>query len=266
MLTVSIPASAQDRVNWHVYHAPGVVRYYHSQALDAAETMALIAHQPAFAGRRVLDLGVGAGRTTTFVAPLAARYVCLDFSTQMIDAIRVRFPGLPALLGDMRDLSAFDDAAFDFVLASCNVVDAVGHEDRLRVLAEVRRVLRPGGVFMFSSHNRNFREALSGPILRRSHNPGTQAVHLWRYAQCLRHHARVRHLRRVERDYAILNDPGHDYAALHYYIDRVTARRQMAAAGFRVLSEFDLAGRALGPSDDDRESSSLLYVAERTAG
>jgi SAM-dependent methyltransferase len=263
MLTVSIPASDQDRVNWRVYHAPGVDRYYRSHALDAAETMALLAYQPAFGGRRVLDLGVGTGRTTAFISPLASHYVCVDFSPPMIEAIRRRFPGVPAIIGDMRDLSAFDDGGFDFILASCNLVDAVGHEDRLQVFGEIRRVLRPGGVFMFSSHNRRFREALSGPILRWSHNPGTQAVHLWRYARSLVNHARVRHLRRVERDYAILNDPGHDYAALHYYVDRVTARTQMATAGFRMLSEFDLSGRALGPGDDDRESSSVMYVAER---
>lgn len=266
MLTVSTPASDQDRVNWRVYHAPGVARYYRSRALDAAEMMALLAYQPAFAGRRVLDLGVGTGRTTAFLAPLASRYVALDFSPLMIDALRVRFPGVSALIGDMRDLAAFEDAGQDFVLASCNLIDAVGHDDRLRVFSEVRRVLRPGGLFMFSSHNRRFREALSGPILRFSRNPGTQAVHVLRYARSLVNHARVRHLRRVERDYAILNDPGHDYAALHYYVDRATARRQMADAGFRVLSEFDLSGRALGPGDDDRESSSLLYVTERAAG
>jgi hypothetical protein len=38
----------------------------------------------------------------------------------------------------------------------------------------------------------------------------------------------------------------------------------MATAGFRMLSEFDLSGRALGPGDDDRGSSSVMYVAEHT--
>lgn len=265
MLTVSIPASDQDRVNRRVYHARGVARYYRSHALDEAETMALLAYQPAFAGRRVLDLGVGTGRTTAFVAPLASRYTCVDFSPRMVDAVRARFPGIPSLIGDMRDLSVFDDSAFDFVLASCNLVDAVDHADRLKVFGEVRRVLRPGGLFVFSSHNRRFRDALAGPRLRWSRNPGTQAVHLWRWVRSLVNHARVRHLRRVEPDYAILNDPGHDYAALHYYVDRATARRQMAAVGFRVLSEFDLSGRALGPGDEDRDSSSVLYVTERAA-
>src|SRR5690242_13225523 len=99
MLTVSIPASDQDRVNWRVYHAPGVARHYRSHALDEAETMALLAYQPAFAGQRVLDLGVGTGRTTAFLAPLASRYTGVDFSPPMIDALRVRFPGIRALIG-----------------------------------------------------------------------------------------------------------------------------------------------------------------------
>ena len=253
--------SDQDRVNRPIYLKPNIARWYRSESLDAAETMALLAYQPAFAGRDVLDLGVGTGRTTRYLAPLTRRYVCVDASPPMVAHIRAHFPGVSVHLADMRDLSAFDDASFDFVLASCNLLDAVSHDDRLRVLAEVRRVLRRPGVFMFSSHNRRFRTALSGPILRWSRNPGTQAAHVLRYVRSLVNHARVRHLRRLETDYALLNDPGHDYAMLHYYIDRGIQRRQLQAAGFRELSAFDQAGRALQEDDADIDSPSVLYVA-----
>jgi SAM-dependent methyltransferase len=263
MLAIGERATDQDRVNRLVYHAPAAVRHYRSSELDAAETMALIAYQPAFAGRRVLDLGVGTGRTTRFLTPFASTYLGLDFSPHMVDAFKERQGGIPVVLGDMRDLSRFDDASFDFVLAACNLIDAVGHADRLHVIEEVRRVVQPRGVFMFSSHNRCFRDALSGPKLQWSRNPGTQAAHVWRYARSLVNHARVRRLRQLAPEYAILNDPGHDYAALHYYVDRATARRQMTSMGFRVLSEFDLMGRALGPDDDDRDTSSVMYVTER---
>jgi SAM-dependent methyltransferase len=265
MLMAAHAATDQDQVNRYVYGAPSAVRHYRSSTLDAAETIALLLYQPAIAGQRVLDLGVGTGRTTSVLAALASHYVGLEFSPHMIDAFRRHHAGAEVLLGDMRDLSRFDVGSFDFVFASCNLVDAVSHTDRLRVFAEVRRVLRPRGLFMFSSHNRRFREALSGPILRWSRNPGTQVLHAWRYARSLVNHARVRHLRHVENGHAILNDPGHDYAALHYYVERETARAQMEFSGFHVLREFDLSGRTLEPDSDDRETSSVLYVAERGA-
>jgi SAM-dependent methyltransferase len=255
--------SAQDRVNRRIYHAPNISRWYRSSALDFAETMALLRYQPAFAGRDVLDLGVGTGRTSRYLAPLAGRYVCVDSSPPMVAHVHAHLPGVEIHLADMRDLGAFATGSFDFLLASCNLIDAVSHDDRLRVLAEVRRLLRPDGVFMFSSHNRRLRTATSGPRLVRAHNPATQAALIWRYARSLVNHARVHRLRLIESDYALLNDSGHDYAALHYYVDRETQRLQLERAGFRVRDILDSFGRPLQDGDDDSESPSLLYVAER---
>jgi SAM-dependent methyltransferase len=253
--------SAQDRLNQRVYHAARVPNYYRSDRLDNAETAALLAYQPQFAGRDVLDLGVGPGRTAFFLAPLARRYVCVDSSPPMIDRLRQRLPGIDARLADMRDLSWATPQSFDFVFASCNLIDAVSHEDRLVVLREVRRVLRPEGIFAFSSHNRRFRAALSGPRLVWARNPGTQALHVLRFARSVVNHVRVRRFRRIEPGYALLNDPGHDYAALHYYIDRDRQRQQLEDAGYRLLSIFDSNGRLVASEDDDRQETSLLYVA-----
>ena len=256
-------SSAQDRVNQQIYQASNVPRFYRSDRLDYAETMALLAYQPAFAGRHVLDMGVGTGRTSRYLAPLAGRYVGVDSSPPMIDYLQRHFPGLPVMLADMRDLSAFATGSFDFVLASCNLIDAVSHEDRFRVLSEARRVLRADGLFMFSSHNRRFRTAESGPRMVWVRNPATQALHVLRYVRSWINHARVGRLRRFEKEYALLNDPGHDYAALHYYVDRETQQSQLEQSGFRLLDIFDDTGRRIAPGDDDRDSPSLLYVAEK---
>jgi SAM-dependent methyltransferase len=253
--------SDQDRVNRRIYHAPNIPAWYRSASLDTAEIMALLTWQPAFVGRRVLDMGVGSGRTTRFLAPLAGQYVCFDWSPPMVDHVRHHLPGIDIRLGDMRDLSPFADASFDFVFASCNLIDAVAHDDRLRVLAEVRRVLSRGGVFAFSSHNRRLRSALAGPRLHLARNPATQLMHAWRYVRSLVNHARVRKLRRIEAEYAVLNDPGHNYAALHYYIDRETQQRQLEGCGFQLQSVFDSGGRLLTGGDADTDSPSLLYVA-----
>ena len=87
---------------------------------------------------------------------------------------------------------------FDFLFGSNNVLDAVSHEDRLRALAEFRRVLRPGGMLVFSSHNRQYRHAWRGPTLGVSRNPVTQAMNVVRWLRELRNHLRIRDLRKRE--------------------------------------------------------------------
>jgi SAM-dependent methyltransferase len=257
---------AQDEVNKRVYHAKGVERAYTSFELDRAEVLALLKYQSAFAGRDVLDLGVGTGRTTIYLAPLARRYEAIDYSPIMVDRMRARLPKISVRLSDFRDLSAFADNSFDFVFGSNNVLDAVSHEDRKRAFLELHRVLRPDGVLMFSSHNREYRRAINGPRITFSKNPVTQGVNLVRWARQLVNHARLARLRRFEADFALLNDEGHDYACLHYYIDQSKQREQLRTVGFRVIDVFDREGNLLPDRQLVGESPWLIYVAKLEEG
>jgi len=105
-------------------------------------------------GARVLDLGVGAGRTTPFLAERSSRYVGLDYSEGMLTECRRRFPGLEFVQADASDLSQFADASFDVVVFSFNGIDCL-HPDavRFRCIAEIRRVLVPCGIAVISEHN-----------------------------------------------------------------------------------------------------------------
>ena len=113
-------------------------------------------------GASVLDLGVGAGRTTPALTERAGRYVGIDVSPTMIDAARRAFPGTDLRVGDAADLGDFEDATFDVVLFSYNGIDYL-HPDaeRHRCLTEAARVLRPGGHLIYSSHDP--RSVLSRP-------------------------------------------------------------------------------------------------------
>lgn len=105
-------------------------------------------------GAEILDMGVGGGRTTPYLAKDAKHYVGADYSEGMVNACRQRFPDLEFHHCDATDMSQFTDGAFDVVVFSFNGIDCIGtNEGRARSLAETARVLKPGGLFIFSSHN-----------------------------------------------------------------------------------------------------------------
>src|SRR5271170_5057596 len=105
-------------------------------------------------GDAILDLGVGGGRTTPYLSRLASRYVGVDYAPKMVAACREKFPQLEFLVADATNLASLADGSFDSVVMAFNGIDAlVPSEARRRCLAEIHRVLKDGGVFIFSSHN-----------------------------------------------------------------------------------------------------------------
>ncbi len=103
---------------------------------------------------RLLDVGIGAGRTTALLAPRVRAYVGIDYADLMVRRARERFPGLELTVDDAADLSRFRASSFDVVLFSFNGLGVLPtDEHRRRCLREVARVLVPGGVFLFSLHN-----------------------------------------------------------------------------------------------------------------
>jgi SAM-dependent methyltransferase len=117
-----------------------------------AEDYLLAKHIPG--GLDILDVGVGAGRTTAFLAPQAGRYLGIDYSTAMIEACRRRFPAFEFRVADAADLSFLPDGGFDIAFFSFNGIDYLPTDaGRASCLRELRRVTRPGGRIIISSHN-----------------------------------------------------------------------------------------------------------------
>jgi arsenite methyltransferase len=96
-------------------------------------------------GDRVLDVGCGTGRLARWIASRVGpggSVVGIDPLVERITLARANAAGVSFEVGQAESLGAFADASFDAVCMS-----AVFHwvSDKAKALAEVRRVLRPGG-------------------------------------------------------------------------------------------------------------------------
>lgn len=142
--------------NQRTYNSPDVVLSFSlRKTLQPPERAILESVQADLPRWRMLDVGVGAGRTSHHFLPVAGQYVGIDYSPRMIAACQKQFPSRANdfRVCDARALKPFQDGSFDFVLYSYNGLDYMAHEDRLVALGEARRVLCRGGRFCFSSHN-----------------------------------------------------------------------------------------------------------------
>jgi ubiquinone/menaquinone biosynthesis C-methylase UbiE len=142
-----------ESANLGIYSAPDVVAHYADLGyLTVCEQ--LLFETYLHPGMAILDLGVGGGRTTPHLSAIASRYLGLDYSEGMVRACRGKFPHLQFEIADASDLSQCEGDSFDAVVFSCNGLDCLAPDGkRENCLRECHRVLKSGGVFIFSSHN-----------------------------------------------------------------------------------------------------------------
>jgi SAM-dependent methyltransferase len=139
--------------NLKTYDAPEVAAHYAAlDYLTPCERMLFETYIPPRSA--VLDLGVGGGRTTAYLANRASSYVGVDYAAAMVKACRAKFPGLEFVVADATNLAAFADASFDVVVFAFNGIDYVlPEQSRRSCLGHIHRVLKANGVVIFSSHN-----------------------------------------------------------------------------------------------------------------
>lgn len=135
-----------------------------------------VAIQVDLAGKQVLEVSCGHGGGASYLVRSLgpASYTGLDLNSTGIDFCRKRhhLPGLDFVVGNAESLP-FDDQSFDVVI---NVEASHGYADIARFFAEVARVLRPGGHFLYADVRRRQdianweRELREAPMRLISHN------------------------------------------------------------------------------------------------
>jgi SAM-dependent methyltransferase len=93
-----------------------------------------------------------------FLSERATEVVGVELSPRTIDAARARNPGMQATRADVRRLP-FGDASFDAIVSNSTLDHLPTRAQILEALAELRRVMRPGGTLVLTLDN------LANPIV-----------------------------------------------------------------------------------------------------
>ncbi len=123
------------------------------------------------AAKDILEIACGGGQSAVHLAERGARVTGVDFSSEQLTharafaqskKVQVRF-----IESNVEDLSMLADASFDIAFSAY----ALGFvEDILGTFGEIRRVLRPGGLFAFSWASPMFAITRDGTLdLKRSY-------------------------------------------------------------------------------------------------
>lgn len=261
---------AIDDINLRAMSSSVAIKWYAGLGqLAAYEKVALDQIASEVRGQAILDMGVGGGRTVLALRELSPDYLGIDYSKAMVDTCRERFPGLRFEHMDARKMSSIENASIALAVFSCNGISMVGHDDRLAILREVHRVLKPNGIFLFTTYNRNSPEATAGfqfPTFKASRNPVQMLKRAARWTSDtvirIKHRRKfVRHEQRTA-DYALINDHCHNYAVMLYYISLAKQRQQLEESGFAPDAQaFDQHGHVA--AEDSRLNSILLLARKR---
>jgi len=103
-------------------------------------------------GKRVLDVGCGEGHLGRHLLQFGPdRVIGVDISTVLLEQARLRAeaygPTLHYQHDDAQVLASIETGSIDAAVSNLAIMDIPDHR---RLFAAVRRVLRPGGLFLFS--------------------------------------------------------------------------------------------------------------------
>ena len=202
--------------------------------------------------RALLDLACGAGRHTAALRKRGYRALGVDLSLVLL----AQPPPLPRVAGDMRCLP-FAEHAFDWVL---NFFTSFGYfeseQENFRVLAEIARVLSPGGRCLLDLMNLDATLALLKEYEQREDGARRVEIRRWWDPQQRRINKRIR-LGALDP-----TKPGGEARSFlesvrAYTLDEVTG--SLRGAGLEVTATYgSFAGEAYG-----RDSERLILVGRR---
>jgi SAM-dependent methyltransferase len=266
--------TAQDRINRRAWASWGAARWFGALTdwTDPGEAAALAYAAREVRGTPVLDVGVGGGRTVGMLRALSDDYLAIDYTPRLVEICRRNHPGVAVRLMDARDLSVLADNSFGLVMFSFNGIDAVDYAGRGAILREFARVLRPGGLLLFSTHNLHgptYRENLSVFLrpppwsanpLRLGLNAARTLVNLPLAAV---NYLRYSRLNREFDGYAVRICAAHKFGIVIVYTEMAAQRRALAEVGLNTEAVFGNRGAAQLHDGDNVDDINWFHFVAR---
>jgi len=254
--------NAQDKANQKVWSQQGAINWMGriSGFTDDGERSAYAYIADDSRDQPILDLGVGPGRTIALLHALSTQYVALDYQPAMVKRARTKFPAIDIQLGDARDLSRFANDSFALTVFSYAGIDAVDREGRARILSEVHRVLKPNGIFWFSTLNKDGHSPQERPWSPQWPTKGSNSLlgHSAALARTLKeipiglfNYASLNRLRSEGDGWLIAPFAAASFGLVVHYTTLANQQAELANVGFRpTIDIFDPTGKTVRVADD----------------
>lgn len=235
---------------------------------DPGELEALCLVAGRVRGLPALDIGVGGGRTVALLRLLTDVYIGVDYTPEMVDLCRRRHPDADIRLEDARDLASIASGEQGFVMFSSNGIDAVDHDGRRAVLANMARVLQPGGIALYSTLNKD------GPFYRA--DPSTVPDLEWEpgsllparpapgqgddWPEAVRNWRRLRSGTVDEGDWGMSPFAAHRFSLLTHFVTLQGVYAELAEAGLTPLAVFACEDGSAISADATTTTTKYMHV------
>src|SRR6267378_3355756 len=99
----------QDSINRRTYAAEKVVRWYRDlDFIHKGEAVILQRLYPFIKNRKLLDIGIGGGRTTKYLLEISGDYTGIDYTLRLTQIVRNKYPQAAIVCADARELNICD--------------------------------------------------------------------------------------------------------------------------------------------------------------
>lgn len=235
-------------------------KYSDSVKLQISEKVIFETYENKISTGNVLDIGIGAGRTTIHLSKIAKNYTGIDFSQLFVDYCKKLFAeksNVNIEFGDARNLNSFTNQSFDFILFSFNGIDCVDFEGRAMILAEFKRLLKSDGILCFSFHNKYNIDKLYS--FQTPKNPFKYWDEWKRKNRVALENGKKEQF--ITQDWFILKDGADNFKVDCLYIDALYQKKCLQNIGFNHFTFFDsISGKVLNECELQQTDTPWIYV------
>lgn len=137
---------ALSNIEKHYNKHPEDLRLLRRHGIVEFETTMYHLHRFLRPGQRLLDIGAGTGRYTSALMAEGYAVKAVELVRRNIDVFLKREPTADVTQGDARHMSFLPTGQADMTLLLGPLYHLIGDEEKVKALAEAKRVTKPGGL------------------------------------------------------------------------------------------------------------------------